>query len=232
MRRTSLPRPCYLSAPLLCALLAVLPAALGLAGCGGDGGNGAEPPAEVAEPQRVENASVDVAVVIPAGSPFELESNDGDEIRLRYPGYGEFGPGTVTYRADPEQYFGVNLVNAVNDRKAEVEKLPNGVFLGQVELGGPLGPAFSTRVRYTDAEGHEVEEVRIFTVHPKGNRLLYMTYRYEAAPGQTKERLQDQAFEAFGYLEPLGGESGTGADGTDGEAGTAVEDEAPPPAQG
>ena len=82
MRRTSLPRLLPRSHSLSCALLAVLLAVPGLTGCGGDGGGAAEPLAEEAAAQRVENASVDVAVVIPPGSPFELESNEGDEIRL------------------------------------------------------------------------------------------------------------------------------------------------------
>lgn len=192
---------------------------LGAACAGNQGGDGEEP-AVAAEPQRVENPSVDLAVVIPPGSPFELESNQGDEIRLRFPAQGEFGPGTVIYQAAPEQYFGVNLVDAVNDRKAEVEELPGGQFLGQIELGGPLGPAYSTRARYTGDDGKEVEEVRIFTVHPAGNRLLYMTYRYDAAAGQTKARMMDQAFEAFGYIEPLEGAAPSGDEGGEGaEAG-------------
>jgi hypothetical protein len=202
--------------PRAAALLLLLPL---LAGCaGGGGGDDVEPAAPAAEPQRVENEAVGVAVVVPADSRFELESNEGDEIRLRFPGDREFEPGTVIYRAEAEQYFGVNLVEAVNQRKADLEGMAGGQFFGQVELGGPLGTAYSTRGRYTDEAGNEVEEVRIFTVHPAGNRLLHMTYRYPATPGQTEARMMDQAFEAFGYVEPLDAAGVGASEGGEGAA--------------
>ena len=83
-----------------------------------------------------------------------------------------------------------------------------------------LGTAYSTRARFEE-DGQAVEEIRIFAVHPAGNRLLHMTYRYEPAAGQTQARMMDQAFEAFGYIEPLtttgeetdAGEGGAGEDG-------------------
>ena len=103
--------------------------------------------------------------------------------------------------------------------------------MGQVELGTELlGPAFSTRGRYLDEDGEAVEEVRIFAVHPAGDRLLHMTYRYPESPGQTRARLEDQAFVAFGYIEPLeaGEGSGEGAGSDEAGAGGAEGGEAPP----
>lgn len=191
--------------PLVGALLLAL-GALSLAACGG----GEEAPRGNAEPVRIEDEELGIAVVVPPGSPFEpLESGPG-EIRLRFPGDDEFTPGTVTFAAEPEQYFGVNLVEAVNAREEEIESRPGGDFLGQVELGSHLGTAFSTRARFDDEAGEQVEEVRIFAVHPGGNRLLHMTYRYTPSPGQTQARMMDQAFQAFGYAEGLVPEGDSG----------------------
>jgi hypothetical protein len=110
----------------------------------------------------------------------------------------------VIFRAEPEQDYGVNLVEAVNAREEEVEAMPDGEFLGQVELGSEhLGALYSTRGRYAGEDRQTVEEIRIFAVHPTANRLLHMTYRYPPAPGQTQARLLDQAAVAMGYIEPL-----------------------------
>lgn len=183
-------------------------AALALAaavGCG-QGTEVAEEPV-AAEPTVLEDAELGLAVVVPPGSPFEPVPGEDGEIRLRFPGNEDFSEGTVIYAAEPEQYFGVNLVEAVNEREVEVEERPQGEFLGQVELGHEvLGTAYSTRSRHVE-DGRQIEEIRIFAVHPTGNRLLHMTYRYEPAPGQTQARMMDQAFEAFGYLEPLSAEN-------------------------
>lgn len=190
---------------------------------------------ETAEPNRLENEELGIVVVDPAGGMFEPESNEPGEIRLSYAGDENFSPGTVIIGAEPEQEFGVNLVDEVNAREAELELMPDGEFYGQVELGSEnLGTAYSTRGRYTNEAGEEVEELKIFAVHPSANRLLHLTYRYEPAPGQTQARLVDQAMVALGYIEPLegadeGGESGEGeAAATEGggeETGTAAPDQ-------
>lgn len=187
--------------PLLAAALFVC-----LTACpGGDGADDAADAPPVGEGERVENESIGVALVIPPGSPFELVENEGDEIHLHFVGDADYAPGEVFYSAYPVQDYGVNLYEKVNQRKAELEALPGGQFFGQAELGSHLGAAFNTRGRYTGDDGQEVEEVRIFAVHPSANRILHMTYRYPPAPGQTAARLQEQAFEAFGYIEPLAG---------------------------
>jgi len=187
-------------------LVAVFAAALFvlLTACpGGDGAGDAADAPPAGEGERVENEAIGIALVIPPGSPFELVSNEGDEINLHFAGDSDYAPGDVTYSAYPVQDYGVNLYEKVNQRKAEMQALPDGQFFGQAELGSHLGAAFNTRGRYTGDNGEEVEEVRIFAVHPSANRILYMTYSYPAAPGQTAARLQEQAFEAFGYIEPL-----------------------------
>lgn len=201
MRRSRLP---FLAVALL----------LVLAACAGGG----DAPAVAGEPQRVENESLGIAVVIPPGSPFELVANEGDEIRLHYSGDGEYAAGEVVYSAFPVQDYGVNLYDAVNRRKEEIEARAEGQFFGQGELGSHLGAAFNTRGRYRGEGGEEVEELRIFAVHPTVNRILHMTYRYPPAPGQTQARMMDQAFVAFGYVEPLAGAEGEAPAG-DGERG-------------
>lgn len=187
------------TAVLLAAAVLLALGALSLAACGG----GEETARGDAEPVRLEDEELGIAVVIPPGSPFEPMESAPGEIRLRFPGDREFTPGTATFATEPEQYFGVNLVEAVNEREEEIESRPGGDFLGQVELGSHLGTAFSTRARFDDTSGEQVEEVRIFAVHPGGNRLLHMTYRYTPSPGQAQARLMDQAFVAFGYAEGL-----------------------------
>ncbi len=178
---------------------------------------------ETAEPNRLVNEELGIVVVDPAGGMFEPESNEPGEIRLSFAGDENFSPGTVIIGAEPEQEYGVNLVDEVNAREAELELMPDGEFYGQVELGSEnLGTAYSTRGRYTNEAGQQVEELKIFAVHPTANRLLHLTYRYQPEPGQTQARLVDQAMVALGYIEPLegadeGGEAGgtTGADATD-----------------
>lgn len=185
--------------------LAAATLALALAACGGEGG-GAQAPA-AAEPTRLESPEVGIAVEVPAGASFTAAGTEGGVLRLASEGEvaeGDvrLGPATLVYDAEPPQEAGVNLVAAINEREVEVEARPEGRFFGQGELGSHLGPAFSTRGSYVDEEGRAVEELRIFAVHPSGDRLLHMTLAYEPAPGQAAVRLQ-QALTAFGWIEPL-----------------------------
>jgi len=210
--------PAPLRALAVCAALTFLLASLAC-GPGEEPVSDADTGTETPEPNRLENQELGIVVVDPAGGMFEPESNEPGEIRLSYAGDENFSPGTVIIGAEPEQDYGVNLVDEVNAREAELELMPDGEFYGQVELGSEnLGTAYSTRGRYTNEQGQEVEELKIFAVHPTANRLLHLTYRYEPAPGQTQARLVDQAMTAFGYIEPL---EGAGAEGSGEEAGAA-----------
>lgn len=186
------------ASPVVTLALALVVA---LSGCG-DGG---QQPA--GEPVRLESPEVGIAVEIPAGASFTAAGTAGDVLRLTSPGeQGEgdvdLGPATVVYDAEPPQQAGVNLVDAVNRRAEEIRSRPDGEFFGQGELGGPLGAAYSTRGRYREEDGGEIEELRIFAVHPDGDRLLHMTLAYEPVAGQTQARLE-QALSAFGWIEPL-----------------------------
>jgi hypothetical protein len=170
------------------------------AGCGG--GPAQEP--VPAAPQRVENASLGVALAsIPEG--FRLEANpEGEEARIVLVRKPELPPGTAVVEVGPEQQAGVNLVAEVNAQKEHIESLPEGNFQGQTELMGPTGTAYLTRGRYRGETGAEVEEMRVSTLHPnypEVKRLLTLTYTYELS-GDTKDRGQ-QMLELLGEVEPL-----------------------------
>ena len=205
----------------LLAVTLALGLALALPGCGG---GDAPEPAAAAEPTRLESPEVGIAVEVPASSSFTAQGTEGGVLRLASDGETtesgvELGPATLVYDAEPPQTAGVNLVDAVNRRKEELEARPDGRFYGQVELGGPLGTAYNTRGSYSEG-GEAVEEVRIFAVHPQGDRLLHVTLRYAPVQGQGSARA-DQAMRAFGWIEPL--EEGAAIEG--GEMGTAPAEE-------
>jgi hypothetical protein len=129
-----------LAATLALGLVLALPAC---------GGGADEEPAAAAEPTRLESAEVGIAVEVPASASFTAQGSEGGVLRLASEGETTesgvaLGPATLVYAAEPAQTAGVNLVDAVNRRKEELEARPDGRFHGQVELGGPLG---------TEAEG-------------------------------------------------------------------------------
>jgi hypothetical protein len=160
------------------------------------------PAEEAAGPQRVTSEGLAIALEIPADAGVTVEENASRSLRLAYRGDGELAPGTVTYEVTEPAAAGPNLVAAVNAREEELRGLPAGQFFGQGELGSHLGPAYSTRGRFTDESGQTVEEIRIFAVHPDGERLVYLTYRYPPAAGQTPRRME-QAMAALGWVEPV-----------------------------
>lgn len=172
---------------------------------------------EPTEAERVENPALGIVLVGPQAAGFDVVTNEGEALALVRPASGEEHEATLTYEASPPQVAGINLVEAVNQQKAAIEARPDGKFLGQVQLMSEvLGNAYSTRGRYTGPGGQEVEEVKLFAVHPSGDRLLSVTYLYRPTEGGSKARL-DQAMAGLGLIEPLapeamteGGESAAG----------------------
>jgi len=156
-----------------------------------------EPPPSPAAPQPVKSPEAGLRLSdLPDG--FRLVAVNAGEILLeRKP---ELPPGTAVVTATSEQAAGVNLFAAVNEQKEEIESRPEGRFYGQTELGSHLGPAYLTRGRWTE-NGQEMEEMRLFSLHPQGNRMLVITYRY-ALSGDTKDRAE-QAMEILGMVESL-----------------------------
>jgi hypothetical protein len=78
--------------------------------------------------------------------------------------------------------------------------MPGGSYLGNRELVTPIGAAFTARARY-QADGREVEETKVFAVHPAGDRLLIVSYVYPAG-GDSQERVQ-QLLLLLGEIEGL-----------------------------
>ena len=153
--------------------------------------------------EQIENSALGVSLVGHRAAGFEVIANAGETLRLVRPAQGQEAEAMLIYEASPPQAAGVNLVEAVNEQKAAIEARPDGNFLGQVQLMSEvLGNAYSTRGRYTGSGGEEIEEVKLFAVHPSGDRLLSVTYRYRPAEGGSKARL-DQAMAALGLIEPL-----------------------------
>lgn len=198
------------STPGLIATLAVA-LALGAAGCGPK----SETAAPAALPEPVVNRDLGLTLDDPASAGFQLAANEGTTLELSYPpGDGREGA-HLTFEVGEPQLAGVNLIDAVNAQKAAIEAHPDGRFLGQVQLGSQIGTAFSTRGRYTGDDGREVEEVRLLAVHPAGDRLLALVYRYHPTPGDTKERI-NQAMAALGLVQPPpapGGEAASPGEG-------------------
>lgn len=185
-------------------------------------GCASEPAPETTSRPGVDNPDLGVSLAsVPVG--YKVVSNDAAGIHLQRT--SPDAPGDVWIEAAPEQVAGVNLVAAVNDQKAAIEARPDGRFYGQTGLGSaPNAPAsaFLTRGRYTDEGGSEVEEIRIFALHPMANRLLSVIYRFPPE-GDTSQERAEQAIEIFGEVEAMTAMPQDEA-GEAGEAGEATED--------
>jgi hypothetical protein len=203
LRNARRPAPPSFRTPALRRLAPALAAALlAAAGCGPQQ-EGMTTGVEPAEPERVENPALGIALVGPQAAGFDVVTNEGETLVLVRHATGDQAEAAFAYEVSPPQVAGVNLVEAVNEQKAAIEARPHGNFLGQVQLMSEvLGNAYSTRGRFTGEEGEEIEEVKLFAVHPSGDRLLSVTSRYRPAEGGSKARL-DQAMAALGLIEPL-----------------------------
>jgi hypothetical protein len=154
----------------------------------------AESPPDLARAPRAENPELGIAIAA-VHPPFVVTRNEGAVFELRAP--GEAGDATLFLETTAEMGGGINLVAEAEGMREWFEQQPEGQYFGNLELGTPLGPAFTSRGSYA-LEGTIVEEIRVFAIHPTGNRLLRMTYRY--SPGEGKERLQQLA-EILGEIE-------------------------------
>ena len=164
-----------------------------------------EPPAPPAV--RVENPMAGVAIA--SLSDFILVDGDGPTIELVPAGEG--ATGTVSVIAGEAETGGINLVAAVKQHEAEINARPDGDYKGQGEYVSPLGTTFASRGRYTE-DGSTVEERVILMVHPWGDRVLRVVYRYPAGD-DTQARLDALMNGVVGELEglPMPG-TGTGGD--------------------
>ena len=145
---------------------------------------------------RPENAALGVAIgAVP--EDFEVALNEGDQLRL---GRKEIG-GELWLQIERPEVGGVNLVDMVNEWKASYEARPQGKFYGQIELGTQFGAAYTVRGAYENEQGEMIEERRIFTVHPTGDKALTMVYAYPS-PANSRERT-DEMLNLFSEIETL-----------------------------
>jgi hypothetical protein len=70
-------------------------------------------------------------------------------------------------------------------------------YMGGQELQGEFGTAFYSRGRYID-EGSLVEETAVFMIHPTGNRLLGIHYRYPA--GEDSAARVEELIDVINYV--------------------------------
>lgn len=141
---------------------------------------------EVDLPVRVENEQLKLAIAdVP--DVFELESNSGAELRLRRAGEEMVG---FCWVEVGEEGGNVNLVEIVNRQRESYEGQAGGSFSGSRELMMADGrPGYYSRGRFLDGDV-EVEEFRLFSLHPIENRLLTIFYRYPAGT-DSADRLND-----------------------------------------
>ena len=158
---------------------------------------------EVDLPVRVENPELKLALAdIP--DVFALETNSGADMRLTR--VGEEITGSLWVEVAGEEVR-LNLVDIVNSQRESYENQPSGSFSGSRELMMADGrPGYYSRGRFLDGEA-EVEEFRIFSIHPIQNRLVTIFYRYPAGT-DSADRLNDLLLVA-GELE--GHDQGGGA---------------------
>lgn len=167
-------------------LAVVVTVALLALSCGG--------PTPPPEPTVIQN--IDLGITL-SGLPdgLVLASNQGSSLELR-PSDPLQG-GVLWFSVGPEQE-GVNLVAAVQAHQAQMEGKVDASYKGGQELQGDFGTAFYSRGQYT--EGDElVEETVIFMIHPVGNRLLSVHYRYPA--GDDSAARVEQLIEVVSYLD-------------------------------
>lgn len=79
--------------------------------------------------------------------------------------------------SDPDE--GQNLVSAVKFHRAFIENQEDGDYQGGQELVTHLGSAFYSRGRFT-LDGESIEETVVFSLHPDGDRMMRLRYRYPA----------------------------------------------------
>jgi len=70
--------------------------------------------------------------------------------------------------------------------------------MGAQELQADFGTAFYSRGRFNENEALQ-EETRILLIHPAGNKLLTISYRYPAADDSASR--VEQLIEVLSYLE-------------------------------
>jgi hypothetical protein len=145
-------------------------------------------------PSTIENIDLGISLSgLPPG--LVVASNQGGSLELRPTEPTK--DGIIWFAVGGEQ-DGVNLVAAVQKHKEQMEGKPQADYKGGQELQGEFGTAFYSRGRYVD-QGELTEETAVFMIHPSGNRILAIHYRYPA--GDDSAARVEQLIDVIGYLE-------------------------------
>ncbi|MDX2438491.1 MAG: hypothetical protein QNL88_15775 [Acidobacteriota bacterium] len=156
--------------------------------------------APIAPPESVVIQNIDLGLAL-SGLPdgLKLASNQGTSLELR-PTDDMIG-GILWFAVGPEQE-GVNLVAAVQTHQERMEGMPEADYKGGQELQGDFGTAFYSRAQYVDQD-ERVEETIVFMIHPAGNRLLGVHYRYPA--GDDSAARVEQLIDVVSRVETVPG---------------------------
>jgi len=126
---------------------------------------------------------------------FQVVANGEDELVLE-PADPTVEGRIVVRTLDPA--VGQNLPAQVEAHQSFIAGQEGGDPRGGQELLSPLGTTFYSRGRYL-ADGAEIEETAIFAIHPDGDRIVTITYRYPAG-GDSTVRVQ-QLFDVLAVVE-------------------------------
>jgi hypothetical protein len=132
---------------------------------------------------------------------FEVEVNEGDQLilGLREP----TAEGQVVFEVRSPN-ASQNIPGAVKAHQSFIEAQDGGDYKGGQELISPLGTTFYSRGRYL-VEGAFMEETIVFALHPTGDRMMTITYRYPAGV-DSSVRVQ----QLFDVLAEVGGLESSG----------------------
>lgn len=151
-------------------------------------------PSSPPAPTTIQNIDLGLELTgLPDG--LTLSSNQGTSLELRPtdPAKG----GVLWFSVGPEQ-DGVNLVTAVQAHQSQMEGKNGADYKGGQELQGDFGTAFYSRGQYIDDDAL-MEETAVFMIHPAGNRLLGLHYRYPA--GDDSAARVEQLIDVISYLD-------------------------------
>jgi hypothetical protein len=163
------------------ALLALL---LLPAGCGRQAPDEDVPDATAVAEVGTTNQELGITLQnIPEGLVVEANQDANLILAPETPEQGVF----LKFEVGPEE-VGVNLIAAVQSHQAHIEDFPGGKYFGSTELISQLGTAFLSRGQF-NSEDDEIEEARVFVIHPSGNRLLSLIYTYPAG-GDSQSRAE------------------------------------------
>lgn len=152
--------------------------------------------APVPPPESTVIENIDLGLTLSGLPPgLVLASNQGSSLELRPA--DESQGGILWFKVGPEQE-GVNLVAAVQAHKDQIEGRTDGDYKGGQELTGDFGSAFYSRGRYVEG-GERTEETAVFMIHPSGNRLLVIHYRYPADDDSAAR--VEQLIDVISYIE-------------------------------